>query len=123
MPSPPPRQSSQSIPPPPWHTRAAGLGGFVPQGRNWVPADATADQHLEAGDAIGYVVEGTPLQESLVGYEAELKHALAKRLLVADWIPSASVRKSNRPPVRKSIVIAQDRPYFVKRLRASADSD
>ena len=57
---------------------------------------------MEAGDAIGYVVEGTQLQESLVGYEAELKQAVSKRLLVADWIPSASVRKSNRPSVRKS---------------------
>lgn len=102
MPSPPPRQGSQSIPPPPWHTRAAGLGGFVPLGRNWVPTDASADLHLQAGDAIGYVVAGTQLQEALVGYEAELKQVLPKKLMVADWIPSASVRKSNRPSVRKS---------------------
>ena len=102
MPNPPPREGHHSIPPPPWRARAAGLGGFVPEGSTWVPANATADPHLQAGDAVGYVAESTPLQEALVGYEAEVKLALSKRVMVADWIPSASVRKSNRPSVRKS---------------------
>ena len=100
----------------------AGLGGFVPQGRSWVP-EARANQYLEVGDPIGYILHAGRLHEPLVGLEEDLKQVLSKKVMVADWIPSASVRKSNRPPVRKSIVIAQDRPYFVKRLRASADSD
>ena len=65
----------------------------------WVPPDPETDPSLQVGDAIGHIVDSTPLHEPFVGMNRELKQVLADKVMVEDWIPSASVRKNNRPSV------------------------